>query len=124
MRERLYKLLREDFEIVKAVANGRDLVSAALELMPGAVVSDTSMPLLGGLDAMWALDLAGAKMPIILISSVFRRAGVSRHPGATAYVDKIDLDLDLVAAVKSAATGQFFLSRSIPASQPVEDMNE
>jgi len=116
LREHLYKLLKEDFEIVRAVTNGRELVSAALELLPGAIVSDTSMPLLGGLGAMRELNATGKKIPLILIGAVFRQTGISVHPGAAAYVDKSDLDVDLVAAVRSAVAGHFFLSRSIRAT--------
>jgi DNA-binding NarL/FixJ family response regulator len=116
MREYLYKMLKEDFEIVKAVGNGRELVSTALEMMPDVIVSDTSMPLLGGLSAVSELSATGTNLPVVLISSVFRWAGVARHAGAIAYVDKSDLSADLGAAVRAAAAGQFFLSRSIQKS--------
>ena len=118
MRDRLYKLLKNDFEIVRAVSNGRELVSVALDLRPDVIVSDTFMPLLGGLDAMSEVNMSGARIPVVLIGSAFRRAGIARHPGAAAYVDRSDLELDLVAAVRSAARGHFFYSRSIPISAP------
>jgi DNA-binding NarL/FixJ family response regulator len=52
MREFVIDLLKLEFEIVGAVSNGRELVSKALELLPDVIVSDTSMPLLGGIAAM------------------------------------------------------------------------
>ena len=117
MREFVILLLRAEFEIVGVVPSGRELVSRALELLPDVIVSDTSMPLLGGIAAMKELQSTGTNIPVVLISAVFRRAGVSRHPGAPVYVDKSDLEADLITAVRCAKAGQAFLSRSIPASE-------
>lgn len=98
------------------MTTGRELVSKALQLLPDVIVSDTSMPLLGGIAAMNELQSTGANIPIVLMSSVFRRAGVSRHPGAIVYVDKSDVAVDLIAAVRHAKSGRPFLSRSIQVS--------
>jgi hypothetical protein len=62
------------------------------------------------------LQSTGTNIPIVLISAVFRRAGISRYPGALVYVDKTDLAVDLIPAVRHAKSGQSFQSRSIPAS--------
>jgi DNA-binding NarL/FixJ family response regulator len=118
IREFLIGLLNTEFEIVGAVPDGRLLVRTALDLFPDVIVSDTSMPLMGGIAAMNELNATGANIPFVLISAVFRRAGISRHPGAIAYVDKADLADDLVAAVRCAISGQSFLSRSIPIYPP------
>jgi len=117
MREFVIGLLKTEFEVVGAVPTGRELVSRALELLPDVIVSDTSMPMLGGVTAMNELRSAGFDIPVVLISAVFRRAGVSRHPGALVYVDKTDLEADLIPGVRCAKAGQAFLSRSIPASE-------
>jgi DNA-binding NarL/FixJ family response regulator len=116
MREFVIGLLKLEFEIVGAVSNGRELVSKALELLPDVIVSDTSMPLLGGIAAMNELQSNRIKIPLVLIGSVFRRVGVYRHLGALVYVDKSDLETDLIPGVRCAKVGQAFLSRSIPAS--------
>lgn len=117
MREFVIGLLKTEFDVVGAVTTGRQLVSRALELIPDVIVSDTSMPMLGGVTAMNELRSAGFDIPVVLISAVFRRAGVSRHPGALVYVDKTDLEADLISGVRRAKAGQAFLSRSIPASE-------
>jgi two-component system response regulator EvgA len=105
-----------DFEVVGAVSNGRDLVQMALELLPDVIIADTSMPYLGGLAAMNELRVTGTNIPVVLVSSVFRHKGISGHPGALVYVDKSDLPVDLVPAVRCAKSGKLFLSRSIPRS--------
>jgi two-component system invasion response regulator UvrY len=118
MREFIFALLKPEFEVVRTVSNGRDLVREALALLPDVIVSDTSMPLLGGISAMNELRATGKDIPVVVVSGVFRRAGISRYPGALVYVDKSDLALDLITAVQSAKSGQSFLSRSIRLSPP------
>jgi DNA-binding NarL/FixJ family response regulator len=45
------KLLEPEFEVVGTVANGRDLLHAAVKLKPDVIVVDIAMPVLNGLDA-------------------------------------------------------------------------
>lgn len=109
-------ILSPVFEVVGIVSNGRDLVQVALELLPDVIVADASMPYFGGLTAMNELRATGTNVPVVLISAVFGQTGVSGHSGALVFVDKSDLDVDLIPAVRSAKSGQHFLSRSIPRS--------
>ncbi len=113
MRHVIVRLLRDEFEVIGDVGSGRELVQAALARNPDVIVSDVAMPLLGGVEAIRELSTAGKAIPFVLISSVFYRAGVGNHAGAVAYVDKSDLQFDLVSAVRSAMLGQPFHSRSI-----------
>lgn len=112
-RHVIVRLLRDAFEVIGDVGSGRELVQAALARNPDVIVSDVAMPLLGGVEAIRELSAAGKAIPFVLISSVFYRAGVGNHAGAVAYVDKSDLQFDLVSAVRSAVLGQPFYSRSI-----------
>jgi DNA-binding NarL/FixJ family response regulator len=50
--EGLKRLLKEDFDIVGVVADGRDLVAAAEKLRPDVMVVDISMPMLNGIEAV------------------------------------------------------------------------
>jgi CheY-like chemotaxis protein len=113
MRYLIVRLLRDEFEVIGDVGSGRELVQAALTRNPDVIVSDVAMPLPGGVEAIRELRAAGQAIPFVLISSVFCRAGVGNHTGAVAYVDKSDLQFDLVSAVRSAALGRPFHSRSI-----------
>ena len=45
------KLLEPEFDVVGIVANGRDLLHAAVKLKPDVIVVDIAMPVLNGLDA-------------------------------------------------------------------------
>jgi two-component system invasion response regulator UvrY len=110
--------LSPEFEVVGVVPNVRDLVQVALDLLPDVIVTDTSMPLLGGLAAINELRATGTNIPVVLISALFRQTGVSGYPGVLVYVDKSDLAVDLIRAVRCARAGQLFFSRSIPLSPP------
>ena len=112
-------ILNPVFEVVGIVSNGRDLVQVALELLPDVIVADASMPYLGGLTALNEVRATGPNIPVVLISPVFAQTGISGHSGALVFVDKSDLDVDLITAVRFAKSGQHFLSRSIPRS-PLE----
>jgi CheY-like chemotaxis protein len=110
----LIAVLSPQFEVLGVVSNGRDLVQVALDLVPDVIVADTSLPSLSGLGAMNELRVTGTNIPVVLISPAFRHKGISGHPGALVYVDKLDLAVDLIPAVQCAMSGQLFLSRSIP----------
>ena len=109
-------ILSREFEVIGVVSSGRDLVQVALELLPDVIVTDTSMPLFGGITAINELRATGTNIPVVLIGAVFRETGISGHPGALVYVDNSDLETDLIPAVRFAKASQLFLSRSIPRS--------
>ena len=46
------RLLKAEFDVVGATADGRSLINAALTLQPDVIVSDISMPFLTGPEAM------------------------------------------------------------------------
>ena len=105
-------LLSSKFLIAGAVANGRQLVDAAMALHPDVIVSDISMPLVNGPEAMRELRAKGADIPFVLIS-VNSIGAVDRiQEGAVAFVDKIDIGYDLEPAVFAASIGRVYFSRS------------
>ena len=48
----LQALLKDSFELVGVVHDGRALLDAAEKLRPDVIVTDISMPLMNGLDAV------------------------------------------------------------------------
>ncbi len=113
VRNRMVELLEPLFEIVAAVSTGRELVEAAVALEPDVIVSDVMMPSLSGVGAFTMLRAAGYTIPFVLQTTTGRDAEAWLDMGALCVVDKFDLAHDLVTAVRSAAAGDFFLSRSI-----------
>jgi two-component system chemotaxis response regulator CheB len=113
MQRAVVRLLKDAFEVVDVVSSGLELMDAVLALNPDVVVSDLSMPSLSGVGALKALREAGHAVPFVLMTAtVPRNAKKWIDLGALCVVDKADLHLDLVAAVRSAAAGKIYISRS------------
>ena len=51
MLEKVSALLREDFDVVASVANGREAVDAVAKLKPDVVILDVAMPEMDGIHA-------------------------------------------------------------------------
>jgi DNA-binding NarL/FixJ family response regulator len=105
-------LLKLSFDLVDAVANGRQLVNAAMSLRPDVIVSDISMPLMSGNQAMKELKFRGYTIPFVLISSDASGADDYIKDGAIAFVAKIDMGSELAPAVASAYSGELYVSQS------------
>ena len=84
----IVNLLRVEFEVVAAVADGRNLLHAAMSLLPDVIVSDISMPLLTGPQAMEDLRRMGCDIPFVLVSAA--NSGVEEYikRGAAAFVNR------------------------------------
>lgn len=105
-RQAIVKLLRAEFDVVAAVDDGRKLVDAVVSLLPDAIVSDVSMPLLTGIQAMQELSRKGYEIPFVLVSTANFEAEDHIKVGAMAFVNKVDMGRDLVTAVFSVLLGQ------------------
>jgi len=111
MRWAIVSLLNADFEVVGAVGNGKELIEAAISLQPDVIVSDVSMPILTGIEAMQELRSGWHEVPFVLVSTSTIEAERWIEQGATAVVDKSDIGYDLVAAVRSVAKRELYFSR-------------
>lgn len=105
MRFSLARILRQEFNVIGVVSNGVDLVRDALILQPDVVVSDVSMPKLGGVAAMDQLTAAGAAIPFVLVSANKDVVRDLRRTIPTC-VSKADLTRKLNSAVRTAARTQ------------------
>ena len=111
IRRAIVSILQEEFEVVDQAQCGLELVSLASALTPDVIVSDLVMPLLSGLEAMRALRTAGDTTPFVLVTASTGDALEWINLGALAVVSKLDLDQELVTAVKSALAGFSYLSK-------------
>lgn len=107
--------LREDFEIVGAVDNGRDVVAEVQRLDPDVLVIDISMPVLDGLQAVSQLRSIHHRTKVVFLTvhqdQDFVAAAFSA--GASGYVIKADVTTDLVPAIHDAVQGRIYISQSI-----------
>jgi two-component system chemotaxis response regulator CheB len=63
--------------VVGAAANGRQALSMYLETKPDVVLLDVEMPVMNGLQTLAALRGIGAKVPIIMFSSVTEKGAAT-----------------------------------------------
>jgi DNA-binding NarL/FixJ family response regulator len=108
-------VLGDGFEVVEAVVDGIQAVSAVLALDPDVFVTDISMPLLNGLQAARRIQNANPRVKIIFVTIHEDRDFIAAafSAGATGYVTKRHLSTDLVFAIQEALKGRTFVSNSI-----------
>src|ERR1700733_1855513 len=112
MIAKVRQLLGEEFEIVRAVEDGKQAVNAVLTLNPDVLVIDISMPVLNGLHAAEQLQTADCRAKIIFLTVYEDRdfLDAAFSAGASAYVHKAHLSTDLIPAIHEAMLGQIFIS--------------
>ncbi len=120
IREMLTAFLRDHFDVRGVVANGRDLLNAALQCHPDVIVCDVWMPVLGGLEAMKALRQLGHRTPVVMISADRDVADDCVKAGAAAFVCKMDVERDLVPAVQAASRRPVCVPGTRAAASPLE----
>jgi DNA-binding NarL/FixJ family response regulator len=111
--ELVESLLGATFEVVGIVGDGRTLVDAGLNLKPDVILTDISMPVVNGIEAVEQLRKAGCVSKIIFLTvhsdPDFVRACLAA--GALGYILKTRVSLDLLAAIREALAGHLFVSR-------------
>jgi DNA-binding NarL/FixJ family response regulator len=110
LRRAVVRLLEDSFDIVGSVATGPALVHAALAVRPDVIVSDLEMPGFSGLDAMRRLRAHYQRTPFVLLTAALGNPREWIDAGVLGVVDKSDMHLELVTAVRAVATGQTYLS--------------
>ena len=109
------RLIGGTHEVVGTVANGLELVEAAVRLDPDLIVLDISMPVLDGLEAARRLKQAGCRSRIVFLSvhEDPDYAAAALAVGADAYVVKSRLASDLMPAISLALAARQFVSPTI-----------
>jgi len=104
-----------DLEVVGEVANGREAVAVATELQPDVIVMDVTMPELNGIEATRRIAEVAPRARVLALSmhkdAVYVREIL--RAGAKGYLLKDSEEGDLIAAVRSVARGEGFLSPGI-----------
>jgi len=99
------------FHVVEAVANGEELVEAAMRLRPDVIVSDIFMPRLDGPAARARLIAEGHTIPFVFVSALGKEVlYIAENTSAVAFVFKGDVAFHLVNAVEAVLTGRSYIS--------------
>lgn len=123
----LRKLLENDFELLGAVNNGRDLLTEAERLVPDVILLDISMPLLNGFDAALQLKQRGVKSKLLFVTmhSGFDYVQEALRVGAAGYVLKQAAIAELVNAVHEVMRGKLYITPLVyPDGLPAIDLTK
>jgi DNA-binding NarL/FixJ family response regulator len=100
-------LNRPECEVVGAVTDGHALVEAAINLCPGVIIADVSMPSLNGIEAARQICKLKPKSKIIFLTmhpeAIFAVQAMSG--GASGYVLKNAAGEELITAIRDVLDG-------------------
>lgn len=110
--EAFRRLLEGEFEIVGAVSDGAQLVEAAVRLSPDVIVTDVSMPRMGGIEAARRLRevLPSARVVFLTVNEDAQLAAEAFRLGASGWVLKSSTATELVGAVRAALRRRRYLT--------------
>ena len=80
-------LLRADFDVVDMVSNGHLLAEAAFELRPDVIVTDISMPIMGGIEAVRKIRGSLPGIRFIFLTMHGANGGIGEKRSASARRD-------------------------------------
>jgi DNA-binding NarL/FixJ family response regulator len=113
--EGLSRLIGEVADLVGQVADGRQLVDSARRLKPDIIVSDISMPVMSGMDALRQLKAEGSQARFIFVTmhTEAQLAAEAMRAGASGYLLKAAAGEELFEAIRAAMAGRVYLSPHI-----------
>ncbi|MFI7677106.1 response regulator [Actinophytocola sp. NPDC049390] len=105
---------QEDMEIVGEAGNGAEAVALAEELRPDVVLMDVRMPVLDGVEATKLITERGlAKVLVMTTFDLDEYALSALRNGASGFLLKDTPSVQLVAALRSVASGDAVVSPSV-----------
>lgn len=108
----LSALLEDTFDLAGVVHDGRALVEAVDTLHPDVVVTDISMPLLNGLDAVRQIRLRHPQVKVIILTMhrETQLAVDAFRAGASGYMLKVSPGEELITAIEQVALGRAYVT--------------
>jgi DNA-binding NarL/FixJ family response regulator len=125
----LGQLISETAVLVAVVSDGRQLVESSRSLRPDIIVSDVTMPVMSGLDAMRQIkaDGSNARFIFLTIHTDARLAAQALRAGASGYLLKQAAGDELLEALRTVMDGRTYLTPFITKdvlwtmADPIED---
>jgi DNA-binding NarL/FixJ family response regulator len=108
----LSELLKDSFDLLEVVHDGHALLEAADRLRPDVVVTDISMPLLNGLDAIRQIRARHPEIKIVVLTmhADTQTAVSAFRAGAQGYVVKVSPEEEFTEAIEQVAQGRAYIS--------------
>ena len=103
---------KDDFDLVGMVHDGRALLEAAERLRPDVIVTDISMPLLNGLDAVRQIRASRPETKIVILTMHrdTHLAAEAFRAGVSGYLLKVSPGEELIMAIREAAQGRSYVT--------------
>ena len=108
----IVRILKERFDVVGTVTDGRSIVEAAARLRPDVIVTDISMPTLSGIEGLRQLKASHDESRVIFLTmhSDARMAAEAFRLGAKGFVLKQSSADELVKAIEAVLAGHTYMS--------------
>jgi DNA-binding NarL/FixJ family response regulator len=108
----------KNYQIVGALTDGATVVRECLRLRPNVIILDISLGELSGIDVARRLRDSGCTAEIIFLTvhEDVDYLSAAMSTGASAYVVKSRLGMDLISAIKAALSNKLFVSASLLAN--------
>jgi len=118
--EAFARLLEPELEVVGRATDGVRLVEAALRLRPELVLTDVSLPLLGGLAAACRLrdELPSTRVAFLAAHEDAQVAAEAFRAGAMGYVLRSASPRELTRALRAVLRGERWLSPALAGGRP------
>lgn len=105
-------ILKPHYAIVGIATDGAMLISEALRLSPDLIVSDITLPILNGIEAIHRLRLSNSQVKVVFLTvhaeEGFLKACMAE--GALGYVLKSHMKTQLIPAIEAALEGRSYVS--------------
>lgn len=110
--EAVFAILKPHYDIVGVATDGAMLVSEALRLRPDVIISDITLPIVSGIEAIHDLRTSNSQMKVVFLTihteEGFLKACVAE--GALGYVLKSCMKTQLIPAIEAALEGRSYIS--------------
>jgi DNA-binding NarL/FixJ family response regulator len=105
-------ILKPHYDILGIATDGAMLISEALRLSPDLIVSDITLPILNGIEAIHLLRLSNSQAKVVFLTvhaeEGFLKACMAE--GALGYVLKSHMKTQLSPAIEAALEGKSYVS--------------
>lgn len=105
-------ILKPRYDIVGVATDGDMLVSEALRLCPDVIVSDITLPIVNGVEAIHRLRLSSSQAKVVFLTvhaeEGFLKACMAE--GALGYILKSHMKTQLIPAIEAALEGKSYIS--------------
>lgn len=110
--EGIANLVSRDYDLLDVVSDGESLIESAVQHQPDLILTDVSMPKVGGIEAVKRLMAAGHEIPVIFMTVHNEPATVREaiQSGARGYVLKDAAGKELLKAMEEVCNGRVYVS--------------